>query len=78
MGNIPHRVMAFEIATGEARWSAAQHPLLTFFKHTVHPDIDISVKAAPSRGRTPMSQRLLVAARKRMGMVATMRAGTGS
>lgn len=46
VGNIPHRVMAFEIATGEARWSAAQHPLLKFFKHTRHPDIDIASKAS--------------------------------
>lgn len=41
VGNIPHRVMAFEIATGEARWQAARHPLLGFFRHTRHPDIDI-------------------------------------
>lgn len=46
VGNIPHRVMAFEIATGEARWSAAGHPLLKFFKHTQHPDIDIGKKLA--------------------------------
>ncbi|HEU5435302.1 MAG TPA: hypothetical protein VFU95_02705 [Telluria sp.] len=46
VGNIPHRVMAFEIATGEARWSAAKHPLLKFFKHTRHPDIDIGKKSA--------------------------------
>lgn len=42
VGNIPHRVMAFEIATGEARWTEAQHPLLGFFRHTRHPDIDLS------------------------------------
>jgi hypothetical protein len=42
VGNIPHRVMAFEIATGEQRWSAARHPLLGFFRHTRHPDIDIA------------------------------------
>lgn len=45
VGNIPHRVMAFEIATGEARWTAAQHPLLNFFRHTRHPDIDITVRS---------------------------------
>jgi hypothetical protein len=42
VGNIPHRVMSFEIATGEQRWSAARHPLLGFFRHTHHPDIDIA------------------------------------
>jgi hypothetical protein len=46
VGNIAHRVMAFEIATGEARWEAAQHPMLKFFRHTRHPDIDISVRNA--------------------------------
>ena len=40
VGNLPHRVMAFEIATGEARWTAASHPMLGFFRHTHHPDID--------------------------------------
>ncbi|MES2319116.1 MAG: hypothetical protein V4631_16690 [Pseudomonadota bacterium] len=44
VGNIPHRVMAFEIATGEARWEAASHPLLAFFRHTRHPDIDTTAK----------------------------------
>jgi hypothetical protein len=42
VGNVPHRVMAFEIATGEARWKAENHPLLDFFRHTRHPDIDLS------------------------------------
>lgn len=44
VGNIPHRVMAFDISTGEARWDAAQHPLLNFFRKTHHPDIDIAKK----------------------------------
>lgn len=42
VGNIPHRVMAFDITTIEARWTAARHPLLNFFCHTRHPDIDVS------------------------------------
>lgn len=44
VGNLPHRVMAFEIETGEERWSAAKHPLLGFFRHTRHPDIDVGDK----------------------------------
>lgn len=55
VGNIPHRVMTFEIATGEARWSAAKHPLLKFFKHTRHPDIDIAKKSASRLVRSPMA-----------------------
>jgi hypothetical protein len=50
-GDIPHRVMAFDIATGHARWSVAKHPLLDFFSHTNHPDI--SVERASS-GAMPM------------------------
>jgi GNAT superfamily N-acetyltransferase len=42
VGNIPHRVMAFEIATGEERWTEARHPMLAFFRHTRHPDIDVT------------------------------------
>ena len=45
VGNIPHRVMAFDITTIEARWTAAQHPLLNFFCHIHHPDIDVSGRA---------------------------------
>ncbi|WP_151638464.1 N-acyl amino acid synthase FeeM domain-containing protein [Noviherbaspirillum aerium] len=44
-GNLPHRVMFFEIATGEQRWTAANHPLLQFFCHTHHPDIMVTSSA---------------------------------
>ena len=40
--NIQHRVMACEIDTFEARWSAAKHPMLGFFCRTHHPDIDVA------------------------------------
>ncbi len=40
-GNIPHRVLAFEIATAEQRWRMASHPLFTFVFRTRHPDIMI-------------------------------------
>lgn len=54
-GNLPHRVMAFEVATGPARWSAAQHPLLDFFCHTRHPDIDIGApRQQPQPIRIPV------------------------
>lgn len=48
VGNLPHRVMAFEIETGEERWAAAGHPLLGFFRHTRHPDIDLGAPEATS------------------------------
>lgn len=53
VGNMPHRVMAFEIETGEERWTAAQHPLLGFFRHTRHADIDIGAPAAAVLVRQP-------------------------
>ena len=53
VGNMPHRVMAFEIESGEERWTAAKHPLLGFFRHTHHADIDIGAPAAPQYQRTP-------------------------
>lgn len=54
VGNIPHRVMAFEIATFEQRWTEMRHPLLNFFFHTEHPDIDIG-GAATAGQRAPSS-----------------------
>ena len=60
VGNIPHRVMAFEIATGEQRWTAARHPLLAYFRHTQHPDIDIAGRAMamPSARIAPRPARV--------------------
>jgi hypothetical protein len=67
VGNIPHRVMAFEIATFQQRWADAKHPLLDFFFNTHHPDIDIGRKtatrlapraAAPTLAAQPLSRDL--------------------
>lgn len=38
-GNIPHRVLAFEVNTAEHRWRAARHPLYDFVFRTHHPDL---------------------------------------
>jgi hypothetical protein len=40
-GNIPHRVLCFEMATADARWRAAQHPLYGLFCRTHHPDVSV-------------------------------------
>ncbi|MCB2006690.1 MAG: hypothetical protein R3E92_04910 [Burkholderiaceae bacterium] len=48
--NIPHRVLGFEIETGAQRWTEAQHPLLKFFVHTHHSDIDVQVERETSLG----------------------------
>jgi hypothetical protein len=68
VGNIPHRVMAFEIATAEARWTEARHPLLKFVRQTIHPDIQIGELQArhsiaspppPAPQRMPAASRAL-------------------
>jgi len=41
MGNAPHRIMGFEVATCRARLTEMSHPLLNFFCHTKHPDLDV-------------------------------------
>ncbi|MDP2810046.1 MAG: hypothetical protein Q8O34_07840 [Rhodocyclaceae bacterium] len=41
-GNIPHRVLAFNIELADFNWSQARHPLYGFVVHTSHPDIDLS------------------------------------
>jgi hypothetical protein len=40
--NIPHRVMAFDIASAERRWHDVNHPLYEFVVATNHADIDLS------------------------------------
>jgi hypothetical protein len=69
VGNIPHRVMAFEVATAEPRWVAAKHPLTNFVFRTHHPDIDIGMPPArpalpvrPQRAPSPRLEPELVVA----------------
>lgn len=40
-GNLPHRILSFEIDSAEQRWRAARHPLYDLFVNTQHPDIQI-------------------------------------
>jgi hypothetical protein len=61
VGNIPHRVMAFEIATAEARWTAAKHPLLKFVRQTRHPDIQIGGLRTRHKIAAAMAQPVLPA-----------------
>lgn len=65
VGNIPHRVMAFEIATAEARWTAAKHPLLKFVRQTNHPDIQIGELRTRHKIGTVLPQRTLAETRIR-------------
>lgn len=53
-GNIPHRVLAFDVANAYERWTAASHPLFNFMCKTHHPDLQLvnrnaSTEAAVAR-----------------------------
>lgn len=50
-GNLPHRVMSFEVGSAERRWAAAGHPLYDFIFRTTHPDIDLGAAAASGLAR---------------------------
>ena len=63
--NIPHRIMALDVATAQARWAAARHPMLELFCRTVHPDIDVSELGFDNRlarSPRPAASRVPVAA----------------
>lgn len=40
-GNIPHRILALEVDTADARWREARHPMYDLYVNTHHPDIEI-------------------------------------
>ena len=48
--NLPHRILAFEMESAEARWRQAAHPLYGLFCRTHHPDIEVRAQelACPS------------------------------
>ncbi|MCZ2105744.1 MAG: hypothetical protein OZ923_01595 [Comamonadaceae bacterium] len=46
VGNLPHRVLKFEVRTAQDRWAAAHHPMLKFMVETRHPDIVLDVPHA--------------------------------
>lgn len=52
VGNIPHRVLAFNIAAAETNWRNAQHPLCNFVFDTRHPDIDLGAAWRPFSSQT--------------------------
>jgi hypothetical protein len=54
-GNLPHRVMLFDVNTAEDRWAQAKHPLLGFMCHTHHPDITLGGQRRQNVPRLAMS-----------------------
>ena len=57
-GNIPHRILAFEMETAEARWTAARHPLYRLFCDVQHPDIDVRDGIHGVRRRTGITSEV--------------------
>ena len=54
-GNLPHRVMLFDVNTAEDRWAQAKHPLFGFMCHTHHPDINLGGQRRQNVPHTAMS-----------------------
>ncbi len=40
-GDLPHRILALEIDSADARWREARHPMYDLYVNTHHPDIEI-------------------------------------
>jgi hypothetical protein len=47
-GNMPHRVLAFNVQTAERDWRALEHPFYDFMIEQHHPDIEL-----PEQGELP-------------------------
>lgn len=47
-GNVPHRVLSFDVLAAERNWLAMQHPLYGFMVETWHPDLELIPLAAAS------------------------------
>ena len=45
-GDIPHRVLAFDVANAYEKWTAANHPLFDFMCKTHHPDLQLTDRNA--------------------------------
>lgn len=59
VGNLPHRVLALEVASVESSWRENRHPLYEFFFRTRHADICVSPEntLAAEPDFAPMEER---------------------
>jgi len=53
VGNMPHRVMSFNVNAAHDLWAAAEHPLFNFVFTTYHEDINVSTPALHRRRPSP-------------------------
>ncbi len=59
-GNLPHRILAFDVVCAERAWAATKHPLYTFMVDTFHRDLQLF--QAPRTQRPALPQRLAAVA----------------
>lgn len=60
-GDIPHRVMVFNVPDADRLWHEKQHRLCNFVFHTVHPDINLNgIQVAPVPQRVAEPDREVV------------------
>lgn len=57
-GNLPHRVLGFDVTAAERNWHAAQHPFYEFMVRAYHPDIELFNEPIAR----PVRERLALAA----------------
>lgn len=69
VGNLPHRILAFEMRTAVARWCEARHPLYRLFCHTRHPDILVRDEQPRIRTRRPRDPVVPVHERRALRVV---------
>jgi hypothetical protein len=48
-GNLPHKILASQVSTAEARWKEAAHPLFDFAFRTNHIDLDVGPRRSWQR-----------------------------
>lgn len=59
-GNLPHRILAFDVTAAERRWVEAGHPLYAFMVETFHEDLQLFQSQRATR--QPQPQRLAAVA----------------
>ncbi len=54
-GNLPHRLLGFDVAAAERNWHAARHPFYEFMVRTYHPDIQLFAEPEVHPARMPLA-----------------------
>lgn len=61
-GNLPHRILAFDVTAAERTWLAARHGLYPFMIETYHPDLQLFAEPAGLRREFEIAQPHALAA----------------